>query len=60
MDIFKGKYLNMADIYFQKFNPYHYGGKHGIMQADIVLEKLRVLHLHLKVARILDATPGRA
>ena len=24
---------------------YHHGGKHGNMQADMVLEELRVLHL---------------
>jgi hypothetical protein len=31
---------------------YHHGGKHGSIQADMVLkEKLRVLHLDLKAAR---------
>ena len=30
---------------------YRYGGKHGSMQADIVLEELRVLHLDMKAAR---------
>ena len=30
---------------------YHHGGKHGSMQADMVLEKeLRVLHLDLQAA----------
>ena len=30
---------------------YHHGGKHGSMQADLVLEKeLRVLHLDLQTA----------
>jgi hypothetical protein len=31
---------------------YHHGGKHGSIQADMVLEKeLRVLHLDAKAAR---------
>ena len=31
---------------------YHHGGKHGSIEADMVLEKeLRVLHLDLKAAR---------
>jgi hypothetical protein len=30
---------------------YHHGGKCGSMQADIVLEELRVLYLDLKAAR---------
>ena len=30
---------------------YHHGGKHGCMQADMVLEKeLRILHLYSQVA----------
>jgi hypothetical protein len=29
---------------------YHHGGKHGIFQADLVLEEPRVLHLYLKAA----------
>jgi hypothetical protein len=29
---------------------YHHGGKHGSMQADMVLELPRVLHLNLKAA----------
>jgi hypothetical protein len=30
---------------------YHHRGKHGSMQADMVLEELRVLHLDLQVAK---------
>jgi hypothetical protein len=29
---------------------YHHGGKHGIMQADLVLEQPRILHLDVKAA----------
>ena len=29
---------------------YHHGRKHGNVQADMVLEELRVLHLDLKAA----------
>jgi hypothetical protein len=37
------------------------GGKHGSMQADMVLEELRVLHLDAKAARRrLRATLGIA
>jgi hypothetical protein len=30
---------------------YHHGEKYGCMQADMVLEELRVLHLDPKAAR---------
>ena len=30
---------------------YHHGGKHGSIQADMVLDEPRVLHLDLKTAR---------
>jgi hypothetical protein len=33
---------------------YHHGGKHGSVQADMMLEELRVLLLDLKAARRLD------
>ena len=29
---------------------YHHGGKHGSLQADMVLEELRVLHLDPQAA----------
>ena len=42
---YKGKYLSGAGLH------YCHGGKHGGMQADMVLEKdLRVLHLDLQAA----------
>jgi hypothetical protein len=40
----------MANI-FRGSVHYHHDGKHGILQADLVLEELRVLHLDLKAAR---------
>ena len=36
---------------FRDLAYYHHGGKHSRVQADLVLEKLRVLHLDLKAAR---------
>ena len=40
------------DNYRNDLVHYHHGGKHGSMQADMVLEKeLRVLHLDLKATR---------
>jgi hypothetical protein len=30
---------------------YHHGGKHGNIQANMVLEELRVLHVDLKATR---------
>jgi hypothetical protein len=38
---------------------YHQGRKHGSIQAEMVQEELRVLHLHLKAARmrVLKLTP---
>ena len=39
----------------------HHGGKHGSMQADLVLEDLRVLYLDpIGNRRRLDSTLGRA
>jgi hypothetical protein len=41
-------YLGLA-YSFRGLVRYHHGGKHGSIQADLVLEKeLRVLHLDLK------------
>ena len=43
---YKGQHLIGAGL------QYHHGGKHGIVQANVVLEKeLRVLHLDPKTAR---------
>lgn len=30
---------------------HYYGGKHGIIQVDMVLEELGVLHLHPQAAK---------
>jgi hypothetical protein len=47
----KGKHLLGTALQFSEVH-YHYGSKHGSMQADMVLEKkLRVLHLDPKGAR---------
>jgi hypothetical protein len=39
---------------------YHHGRKHGSVQADMVLEELRVLHLDLKLVRrrLLSSSQG--
>ena len=43
-------YLGLA-YSFRGLVRYHHGGKHGSIQADLVLEKeLRVLHLAAKAA----------
>jgi len=45
---------------FSGFVHYHHGRKHGSIQADMVLEDLKVLHLDLKAARRrLDSALGR-
>ena len=47
---YKTKHLIGADLHFRGL--VYYGGKHGSVQADMVLEKnLGVLHLDLKAAR---------
>ena len=44
-------------IFFRSSVPYHHGGKHDFVQADVVLEEQRrVLHLDLKGA-IGDSLP---
>ena len=48
---YKGKCLIGACL--QRFGPFRHGGKHGSMQADVVLErKLRVLHLDQQGVRV--------
>jgi hypothetical protein len=43
---YKGKYLIRAGLQFQRFIHYHHHGrKHGSVQADIVWEMPRNLHL---------------
>jgi hypothetical protein len=59
--------LTKANIYlrlacsFRSLVHYHRGGKHGSIQADIVLEELRILHIDLLQAarRRLDSILGR-
>ena len=46
---YKEQHLIGAGLQFQRFNPLSW--KHGSIQADMVLEEPRVLHLHLKAAR---------
>jgi hypothetical protein len=36
---------------FSGLSHYHHDRKHGSIQADLVLEELRVLHLDLQAAR---------
>jgi hypothetical protein len=38
-------FFNWAGLQFQRSSPFHHGRKHGSMQADVVLEEPRVLHL---------------
>jgi len=48
---YKGKHLIGAGLLFRGLVHYHHGGKHGVMQADMVLEKvLGVLHLDQQAA----------
>ena len=42
---YKGKHLIRAGLWFRGLACYCHGGKQDGMQADMVLEKLRVLHL---------------
>jgi hypothetical protein len=45
-----------ADLEVQRFSPLSSRQDHGSIQAGIVQEMLRVLHLHLKAARIILAS----
>jgi hypothetical protein len=45
------KTFNWGWLPVSESNPYHHGGKHGSIQADMVLVKeQRVLHLELQAA----------
>jgi hypothetical protein len=46
---YKNKHV-IGNYSFRVLVHYHHGGKHGSMQADMVLEKKRVPHLVPKVA----------
>ena len=50
-NFYKVKHLMVMVCSFRGSVFYHYGGKHGSIQADMVLEKHRVLHLDLQGAR---------
>jgi hypothetical protein len=45
---YKREYLFETDLQVQRFSPLSSRQEHGSIQADVGLEKLRVLHLHLK------------
>ena len=57
---YKGKHLILAGLQVQKSTVhYHHGRKHGSIQADMVPEELRVLHLNQQaVGRESDTGPG--
>jgi len=44
----KGRHFIGAGLQFRGSVHYHHGREHGTMQADMVLEELRVLHLDLQ------------
>jgi len=48
---YKGEHLIGADLQVQRFSPSSSRWEHGSIQAGMVQEELRVLHLHLKEAR---------
>jgi len=45
----KGPYLIGAGLHDQRFSPLSSRWEHGSIQAGMVQEELRVLHLHLKL-----------
>ena len=47
---YKGKHLIGAGLQVQRFSPSSSRQEHGSIQAGMVQEELRVLHLHLKAA----------
>jgi hypothetical protein len=47
----KGQHLIGARLQIQNFSPLSSRWEHGSIQAGMVQEELRVLHLHLKAAR---------
>jgi hypothetical protein len=51
---YKGQHLIEAGLQVQRFSPLSSKWEHGSIQAGMVQEELRVLHLHLKApSRIL-------
>jgi hypothetical protein len=53
---YKGQHLIGAVLQVQRFSPLSSRQQHGIIQADMAQEELRVLHLHPKEAR--SSLPG--
>jgi hypothetical protein len=47
---YKGQHLIGAGLQVQRFRPLPSRKEHGSIQAGMVQEELRVLHLHLKAA----------
>jgi hypothetical protein len=47
---YKGQHLIGAGLQVQRFSPLSSRQKHSSIQAGMVQEELRVLHLHLKAA----------
>jgi hypothetical protein len=51
-NFYKGHLLGLANSLRGSVHHHHHGGKHGSVQADMVLEKeLRALHLDPKAGR---------
>jgi hypothetical protein len=51
---YKGHHLIGAGLQVQRFSPFSSRWEHGSIQADMMQEELRVLHLHLEaVSKIL-------
>jgi len=48
---FKVKHFIGAGLQLQRFSLYHHARKHGSMQADMMLEELKVLHPDPKATR---------
>jgi hypothetical protein len=52
------KHLIVAGLQFQRFSPLSSRQENGSMQLDLVLEELRVLHLHPQAAGRDNTGPG--
>jgi hypothetical protein len=54
--LLQGQHLTRDDLQVQRFSPLSSRWEHGSIQAGMVQEEVRVLHLHLKAAsRILTS-----
>ena len=47
---YKGQHFIGAGLQFRGLIHYHHGGKHGSVQANIVMEELRILRLDTEAA----------